>query len=276
MSHENPRAPSVPLEKLPREHAAIAVLAELACEDDPAAKTERVWLIVPKDGPRPKPGSLLLAGGPPIGVDETTRPSFEGAFMHHLLTIDLDRTPELRRFPRFAEARAFAVFMADHEDNDASRAGTKETAVVALSESDLKKGDWKGPDVNDPPRTPFDLIAIDVPVTVFDAAKLATTDAFDFNSLDAPATREDDRKKLRATLRDFALAHAKTKETRVAALRAELMNNDHLGGQVIHFAKETYETDFIGQITEDLLPELYLGDAGTFYVFAETAFWIGH
>lgn len=269
MSSPGPR-----LERLDREIAAIVVLAEMTREDAPGEPTERVWLIARREG-APQKGAIRRAGGSPIGFDEKTRPKFEDAFMHHLVTLDLDEVPTLRRTPKLAGARAVAVFVSDAEENEASTPGTKETAVVALSQADIDKGEWDGPDVADPEPAQFFLVPIDVPGGVFDPKADADASDGGFSSLDADDRPFKDADKLRAALRTFVIKTASTPAERRAALRSELVNNDHVGGRVLHWSDCDYEKDFLFQFTEDLL-DVSLGDAGTMYVFADTAFWKGH
>ncbi len=265
-------APAPPrLEKLDREIAAILVLAEMTREDAPGQPTERVWLIVPHGGGTPA-GSVRRAGGAAIGVDETTRPRWNDGYMAHLITLDLDEVPTLRTLPKLADARAVAVFVSDAEANDASTSGTAQTAVLALAQADVDKGEWSGPEVADLPPSPFFLVPFDVPAAVFEPQ---TEDDGGFNALDADDRRYDSGDKLRTMLRAFVTKSAKTPGMRLAAMRSELMNNDHVGGRVIHWSEKTYDQDFLFQFTEDLL-DVNLGDAGTMYVFAETAFWTGH
>lgn len=259
------------LDKVDREIAAILVLAEMTREDAPSVATERVWLIVPRDGDTPE-GAVRRAGGPPIGVDESTRPKWNDEYMHHLVTIDLDEVPSLRKAPTLAEARAVAVFVSDYEENEAFTPGTKQTAVVALTQADIDKGEWTGPEVEDPDSQAFFLVPVDVPVTVFEPIEESDGG---FSALDADERPYKDAEKLRAALRAFVLKTAKTPGARLAALRSELVNNDHVGGRVLHWSDCDYEKDFLFQFTEDLL-DVNLGDAGTMYVFADTAFWKGH
>jgi hypothetical protein len=263
---------STPLERLPREVAAVVVLAEMAREDAPSAALERVYFIVPHEG-APPPGLVRRAGGPPIGVDERTRPALDGAFMHHLVTLDLDEVPELRRAAGLADARAVALFVSDHGDHDAVEPGSDEVAVVALSDSDVRdKGEWRGPEVDDPAPRFFSLVPIDVPAGVF-AAEAARADV-EFSALEAKEGRFG-RDALVAMLRQFVARHAKTPAARLAALRSELMNDDHAGGRVVYWSEHTYDEDFLFQFTEDLL-DVDLGDDGTMYVFAKTAFVASH
>lgn len=267
---------AVRLERIPRELAAISVLAEVARADHPSAPTARVYFFAPAKGPIPA-RQVRRAGGPPIGVSQETRPRFDGEPMAHLLTVDLDEVPELRAAPGLKDARAVAVFVSDIEENGASEPHTKESVVVALSQADIDThGPWAGPPALDPEPSPFYLVPVDVPEAVFSAADGDVT----FSSLDVDEFRYDDGEKLRRVLTQFVGETAPTPEARLAALRSELVNSDHVGGRVIHWSDATYGEDdgdsFLLQITEDLLPDVCFGETGTLYVFRGTAFWITH
>ena len=95
-------------------------------------------------------------------------------------------------------------------------------------------------------------------------------------SLDVDEFRYDDGEKLRRVLTQFVGETAPTPEARLAALRSELVNSDHVGGRVIHWSDASYDDAFLLQITEDLLPDVWFGETGTLYVFRGTAFWIAH
>src|SRR5688500_3447535 len=109
----------------------------------------RVYLIDPQSRPY-RPGSVRRAGGAPIGGDEDNRPRWQGAFMQHLLTVDLDEVPEIREVADLAPVRALALFISDADDNEAFEAGTPETALVRLTEADVARGEWRGERVADP------------------------------------------------------------------------------------------------------------------------------
>jgi hypothetical protein len=83
----------------------------------------------------PAARDVSRAGGKTIGIDAATRPRYEHGdrpLMHHLWTIDLDEVPELRRFSKFASARAAALFIHDRGDNECIR-------VVALLDAGLRE-----------------------------------------------------------------------------------------------------------------------------------------
>lgn len=260
------------LERIPREIAAIAVLAEVARADEPGAPTARVYFFAPAKGPIPS-RQVRRAGGPPIGFAKDSRPQHDGRPMAHLLTIDLEETPELRALAGLEAARAVAVFIADADENDASEPHTPEAAVVALSQADIDAhGAWSGPPVADPEPSPYYLVPVDVPAAVFTAKDGDVA----FSSLEVDEFRYDDGEKLRRVLTDFVHEMAPTPAARLAALRSELVNTDHVGGRVIHWSTATHADGFVAQFTEDLLPDVWLGESGTFYVFRDTAFWVGH
>jgi len=182
-------------------------------------------------------------GGAPIGVDERTRPRYDGAFMAHLLTVDLDEVPEARAISAFAGARAVAVFVSDADDV-AWDPLTPTTAVVALTEEDLALGEWRGPDVADPAPQAFDLFPVDVPAAVFYDL---FAPGFDVESVD-PA---------------------------LVKLHDELMSANRIGGPVIHWSGHTYTEEFFLQCGEEVV-DVNLGDTGMLYVFAGTAFSVSH
>jgi hypothetical protein len=91
-----------------------------------------------------QPGSVNRAGGPPIGVDERTRPQDDGRYFQHLLTVDLDSTPDVRAAAKLDGVRALALFIRDAMENDAYQPGSGETAVVLLTDADLARGEWTG------------------------------------------------------------------------------------------------------------------------------------
>src|SRR5690349_6707471 len=149
---------------MPKGIARVVALAE-AC-NLPGDELIRIHLIKERKKAYP-PGSIRRAGGRPIGVDENTRPRRRGQFMQHLLTIDLDEVPQVRVLAGLADARALAVFISDADDNHAWSPATDETAVLALTEHDLARGEWGGPDVADPSARSFDLYPVDVPARAF-------------------------------------------------------------------------------------------------------------
>lgn len=221
----------------PRDIVALRKLAAKAREDDEAMA--RTYIITVAKG---KPG-VMRAGGPPIGVTEQTRPKYDGAFMHHLITLDLDEMPELRKQHKpLARARAIALFISNAMDNEAFDDGTQETAVRVLSPKDITRGEWTGPAVEDPKPNALAVWPVDVPARVF------TFDRY------ADGVEDDDP---------------------MAELHDELMSACRAGGQVIHWSGDDPDDRWVFQLNEDLV-EVNLGDAGTMYVFTDRAYWAGH
>ena len=221
----------------PKDIVALRKLAARAREGDEAMA--RTYIIAVAKG---KPG-VMRAGGPPIGVTDKTRPKYDGAFMHHLITLDLDAMPELRKQHKpLARARALALFISDAMDNEAFDDGTEETAVIALGPKDIARGEWTGPAVGDPKPTALAAWPVDVPARVF--------------TFDRYADGVDDGDPL-------------------AELHDKLMSACRAGGGVIHWSGDDPDASWVLQFNEDLV-EVNLGDAGTMYVFTDRAYWTGH
>lgn len=220
----------------PKEITALRKLAAQARTGaDPIVRT---YLLTVAKG---KPG-LMHAGGAPIGVTEATRPRYGDAFMHHLITVDLEAMPELRTHKALAQARAVAVFISDAMNNDAFDDGTQETAVVVLTAADVARGAWTGPAVRDPRPNALAAWPVDVPARVF------TFDRYD------DGVSDDDP---------------------LAALHDALMSACRAGGPVIHWSGDDPDDRWLFQFNEDLV-EANFGDAGTMYVFTDRAYWAGH
>lgn len=225
----------------PKNVSRVAALAQ-ACAQ-PGEELVRIHLIEESERPY-APGSIRRAGGMPIGVDEITRPRYKGAFMPHVLTIDLDEVPEVRALDGLSHARAIAVFISDVDDHWAWEAGTEQTTVLALTNEDIRLGEWSGPEVRDPAPRAFDLFSVEVPARAF-------YDPF------APDLDEE------------AL------EPILVKLHKKLMSVNRIGGPVIHWSGDTYTKDFVLQCGEEIV-DINMGDAGTLYVFANTAYTHSH
>lgn len=221
----------------PKKVLEIRKLALAAREgDEPVVRT---YVIAPE--PKGKRG-VSRAGGAPIGVTEKTRPRYQGAFMHHLLTLDLDDMPELRTRKALASARAVALFISSWEDNEAFARGTKETKVVVLSAADVRRGEWTGEAVSDPRPRAISTWPVDVPARVF--------------TFDRRADDVDDDAPLRR-------------------LHDKLMSACRAGGPVIHWSRTKPRPEFLFQFNDDLV-DVNLGDAGKMYAFEDGAYWICH
>ncbi|WP_327003913.1 hypothetical protein OHA72_54170 [Dactylosporangium sp. NBC_01737] len=222
---------------MPFNSTAAAELAARCAR--PGDTLVRVDLIEPL--PRAyRPGSIRRAGGAPIGVDEHTRPRWRDGFMAHLITVDLDDVPQLR----VPGVRALALFISNATDNEAFQAGTPETELVRLTDADLAKGEWTGPAVQDPPARAYRLHPLDVPARAF-------YDVFD------PTFDED------------------AVDPGLDDLHDLLVSADRIGGPVLHWSGDTYTKDFLWQFSEAVV-DVNLGDAGTMYVYAATAYWNCH
>ena len=204
----------------------------------------RVYLMHARDEPW-RPGSVNRAGGPPIGVDEQTRPRHDGRYLQHLLTVDLDRAPDVRAAAKLDGVRALALFIRDALDNDAYEPGNGETAVVLLTDADLARGGWTGEPVDDPPARAYDLYPVDVPDRAFD-----DNDAF-YADADQPAVKK------------------------LWELHCALMSADRVGGRLITYSGTERSDGFLLQFSEFLV-DVNLGDAGTMYVFPDDAYWSCH
>ncbi|MEZ4449048.1 MAG: hypothetical protein R3B09_06150 [Nannocystaceae bacterium] len=91
---------------------------------------------------------LTRVGARPIGVDALRWPRSQGTLhnddrMIHLLTVDLEDAPGLRRWhPWFGQARALAVFIADVEPVEAPP--ERRAEVMPLDPAMLALGDYEG------------------------------------------------------------------------------------------------------------------------------------
>lgn len=223
--------------RMPKSIARVAALAEECTR--PGDELIRLHLIKERKKPYP-PGAIRRAGGRPIGVDEHTRPRHRGQFMQHLLTIDLDEVPQVRTRSGLADARALAVFIGDADDNNAWHPDTDETAVLALTDHDLARGEWDGPEIADPPARSFDLYPLDVPARTF-AADLG----------------------------------ADSHDRKLWKLRVMMMSVGRVGGPVLHWSGDTDTDGFVMQFHEEVV-DVNLGDGGTMHVFTNVAYSASH
>ena len=214
----------------------------------PGDDVTRLYLIESRDEPWPA-GSICRAGGPPIGVDEQTRPRYQGSYMHHVITIDLELAPELRSIKLLAGARAVAVFISNAMENYAFEQDTDETAVVALTEQDLARGEWAGPPVDDPAPRAMDLHPVDVPARLFAQPDFDQFGESPVGPLGGGYESPDMEK-----------------------LASSLLSADRCCGSLILSSCDDETRNFVAQISEFIV-DLNLGDAGTMYIFADRAFW---
>ena len=83
----------------------------------------------------PGPQEINRVGGTAIGIAEW--PMFEGAPMHHVLTIDLREHP----YGGGREAHALALFVSSPMSHEAYTPGNQHTRVVILEAADLARGE---------------------------------------------------------------------------------------------------------------------------------------
>jgi len=226
---------------VPKKVQKLAALAARVAQ--PGEPMTRIYVMVSSKEP-PAPGDVSRAGGVPIGVSDKTRPRHgdDEDFMEHLLTIDLDQAPELRKLKALKKARAVALFISDAEDNEAFDDDTDETTVVVLSEAEIaKNGAWKGEKVAGPKARSLALYPVDVPTRGF--------------SDDALLSEEKDK-----ASRDLA------------ALASELLSGDRVGGPLYSVSGDDHDGDLVAQFSEAIV-DVNLGDAGTMYFFTDRAFW---
>ena len=100
--------------------------------------------------------------GVPIGVSDESWPQYEGKPMEHLLTLDLDEMPTMKKGV-LENKRAVSLFINDRDENEAFKKNNKDTSVMLLSNSDIER-------VTAPSGSAgkkITIIPIDVPVDVF-------------------------------------------------------------------------------------------------------------
>lgn len=221
--------------RLSSEAERIAEIAARLGSGPEVQELETVSLLWPGD-PAAE-GEIGRVGGAPPAVGAGGWPTHGGRPMEHLLTLDLDVLPHLRRGP-LVEARAVSVFVSDRIENMAFEPGTAETVVVALTADDLAGP----PPVS--PRPPREraravvALTIEVPSAVFEDA--------------AP----DDE--------------------RLVDLWSGLVDaGAYAGGEPLWLQGADHEGTFVLQFDESFL-DMNLGDAGVLYAFADTAFWQSH
>jgi predicted DNA-binding WGR domain protein len=251
-----PAAPGARQPPPPDEVKDLVALAKAAStKGEPMT---RIYIMV-RGKTKAAADDINRAGGPTIGLDATSRPRYKdaragadnpGTFMHHLWTIDLDQVPELRRYERLAKARAVALMIHKAENNECFEPGIGRhcTRIVPISQTDLTKGEWSGPDIpNQPAGASLALYPVEVPSRIFD-------ETIDFFELEES---EDER------------------EVKLSELYSKILSADRLGGSPIYFQGDDHRGEYLGQFSESIV-DVNLGDAGTMYVFCDLAFWACH
>lgn len=100
--------------------------------------------------------------GVPIGVSDESWPQHKGKPMEHLLTLDLDQMPALKKGV-LENQRAISLFINDRMENEAFEEDNEDTSVMLLSNADIEQ-------VVSPSGSAgkkIAIIPIDVPVDVF-------------------------------------------------------------------------------------------------------------
>lgn len=216
-------------------------IQELASKfnDSPNQKSTTIYLLEATEN-LPQSNSVSRIGGKPIGLTPKTWPKFKRKYMEHLITLDLDEMPELKT-GRLSDSRAIALFISDKIENEAFAPSTKETAIVILSEDDIKNGELS-PTLRDNqlPQSCYKVTPVKVPLCVFD---------------ELPDDQE---------------------ESELGKLKAALFSSSgYAGGSPSWLQYEEHEGHFLFQFDESLV-DVNLGDAGVMYVFTDTAFWQCH
>jgi hypothetical protein len=123
----------------------------------------RIYVLDPHEDC--EPGSPNRTCSAPLGLSDARWPKFKKGKveqkMEHVLTLDLDLAPELRRrAPALESARAMALFISSRNENEAYTPENDETEIVALSAEELAAG-------HDEEGGSFAVYALDVPAAVF-------------------------------------------------------------------------------------------------------------
>lgn len=204
-----------------------------------APESTTIYLLNPI-GNVPTHEQVARIGGNPIGVTEERWPLFEGRPMEHLITIDLEAMPELRK-DGLAEARAIALFISDPVENQAFEPGTQETAILVLSQEDIEGGELSAALCNNKIAAGgYQITPVKVPRGVFE---------------ELPEDQE----------------HTDLEKLKNAIYAA----SGYAGGEPLWLQYPEHKGRFLLQFDESLV-DVNLGDAGILYVFADTAFWQCH
>ena len=127
------------------------------------SKLEKVTIyLLYKEGNDANDKDVTRCDGVPIGVSDETWPQYNGKPMEHLLTLDLDEMPTMKK-GILENKRAISLFINDRDENEAFEKNNKDTSVMLLSNSDIER-------VTAPSGSAgkkITIIPIDVPVDVF-------------------------------------------------------------------------------------------------------------
>ena len=173
--------------------------------------------------------------GAPIGVSEATWPAFEGKPMEHLITLETRAFhEEARGYYEKKNVLAVAVFLSSLNSHEAFAPGSKHAAVVELTATDIAKGASSAASTY--PGIALEAVTKDVPESVFQGgAKKGAL--FELRKL--------------LDQHDFLATYR----------RSPRWLQEPQGGGLFLF-------DMSGSIASNV----NLGDGGTLYVFADTAF----
>lgn len=123
----------------------------------------RIYALEPHEELDPRSNNRSCSA--PRGLADDRWPRHKRAKMEHVLTLDLDEAPELRRLaPALKSARALALFVSSRDGNEAYTPDNDETAIVGLSAAELAAGHAEE-------GGSFSIHALDVPGEVFGAAE---------------------------------------------------------------------------------------------------------
>jgi BRCA1-like protein len=219
---------------------ALRLSTRLAAARDPhdaaAAPLQTIYLLRAVDD-CPTDAGLNRIGGLPPGIPEERWPRHDGAAMTHLFTLDVASMRGLRR--RFADIRTISLFVARPHRNEAHSPDNDWSAVHLVAAKDARRGELPPPeDVDLRDLAWFEPVAIEIPADLLD-----------------PSARPDgDLRRLRRAI-DAAPA-------RVLGPPRWIEAPEHPGDLLMQFDARFVDVD--------------LGDAGTMYLFEDTAFWQCH
>lgn len=207
---------------------AIAALAiDLSGEVD-------ITILANDDG---APVRLSRTGGRGFAIGDR-HPRAGGVPMTHLWTLATAEVPALRR--AYRDAAAVAMYLASPNDNQAFEVDNGQTALVVLSEADVREG-------------PGLATGDDLP----EQAVVARTVSVPASSFAPDPTSES----------DDAIQTRLCAEIYSAGCRA--------GGRPIWLQGDEHDGEFLLQFDESFV-NVNLGDAGVMYVFTDQQFWQCH
>lgn len=201
--------------------------------------------IIEKIEQKPSLKDINRVAGTSIGISDENWPMFNDEKMAHVITIDLNSTPDLKKqFPNGVEA--FALFISNFFDNQAYVPMNNEAKCVMLTKLDLEKGtnNWVAPveeGFYKPEACIFKCHEVVLPVEVFDEE-----------------------------------IYNRKETDPIYILSERLTQYPIAGGRPIWLQSPQHEgNDVILQFDEGLV-DINLGDGGVMYVFKDTAFWQCH